>query len=216
MLDTNLLLAIAFSAVTNFAHQVPIPHRYVPEAPSNVQIVQFGSLRSPTDMRATVGNGASYLIFDGSVVFFGCEQRFFQKEDPDQIAKYLAKPVLTPEQALALGSNLVQRLVKTGGPLTNGLPRLRQARDYEGQRIPCFIVEWPDPGSTRHSFRAEVDIDGRTGEVVQVRLLDAAFRDREEGRRIEKQAYTPDPAPELPPRPPPPRPTKEDGEKAIP
>jgi hypothetical protein len=193
MVDTNLLFSIGFSIITNFANVVPLPEQDVPLNAAGLHVYAVGTSHSPTDFRMATGNGANYEIVDGVVQYFQSPLDYFTEQEPAHITKYLGASALTPEAALQLASNALQRLVKTGIALTNGHPKVTQAGDYKGQRIPFFRIEWPRITANMSSVSAVLDVDGRTGRVVLINLLDLVFLDSQKGQQIRAQAYKPDP-----------------------
>ena len=54
MVNTNLLLALGFSAITNFANLVPIPREDIPPGATNLHHYQVGSPRAPVDLAVSV------------------------------------------------------------------------------------------------------------------------------------------------------------------
>ena len=202
MVATNLLLTIGFSIVTNFARLVPIPEQDVPRTPDDLRIYAVGPGHSPVDFRmVNKASKAAFDIVDASISYFQSSGDYFFEQRPERIGQYAGQSMLTLSDALQLSSNALQRLVKTSIPLTNGPPAIRQAGVYRGEHLPFFRVEWPPPSGRKAPVGARMDIDGRTGKVLLLNLMDTVFLDIEETKRIMSLAYTPDPPRQRPPIP---------------
>ena len=180
MINTNLLLSIGYSIVTNFAHLVPIPEKDIPMAPSDLRIYAVGPGHSPVDFRmVNRASGANYEVVDAVVQYFQSAQDYFLEQEPRRIGKYDGASVFTSSEVVYQSSNILQRLIRTGAPLTNGPSEIRQAGVFEGHRIPFFRIDWPPPSGRKGPVGARMDIDGRTGKVVLLNLLDTPFLDFE-------------------------------------
>lgn len=198
MVDTNLLVSICFSIITNFAHVVPIPEQDVPPS-TNLHHYHIGTPYWPTSFGLTGPNGVGYHVSEGVVQSFVSSQDYFHEQDPDKLQKYAGASILTSNQALQLASNVLKSLLKINIPLTNGMPRISQAGFVDGKQIPFFQIDWPMI-TPRPLFTvgAAVHVDGRSGRIVFLQLLDPAFLDFDAGRKIMNLVYKPDPSGSLP------------------
>jgi hypothetical protein len=192
MIDTNLLLSIGFSIITNFANVVHLPDNAVPKSPADLQRCLIGSPYSPIDLFLEDRQEKCFEISDGVVCRYSSPDSFFEIQDPKLIPNYTGTSLLTTNDLMGIASVTVQRLVKHGNPVTNGPPKIVYAGFYKGKRIPFFRIIWPN-GNGGITDTAVVEIDGRTGQVVFARLWDTAFRDFVFGQKIKDQVYTPEP-----------------------
>jgi hypothetical protein len=201
MIDTNLLLTIGFSIVTNFTSIVPVPDQDVPKSPNDLRIYRIGTVRSPTDFFLISSSEANYEIVEGVVSHFASWQDYYAEQDPRHITNWVGVSTLSSNQVIDLVSNTLQRLIPGKIPLTNGPPWIRQASAYREQQVPFFKVRWPltDRFLRLHGVGpgAEVHVDGRTRKIVYMSLLDSLYGDPKAAEELQAKVYTPDP-----PRPP--------------
>jgi hypothetical protein len=188
--DTNLLMSLGFSIISNFAGLVPLPEKAAPpQSLAQLRKCLIGSPKSPADISFWGTNGCSYHISGGFVNSFDCPGSYFHFEDPTRIFKFEGASVLTEKQGVEIASNVVQRLAKATEWWTNGPPRVH--RPYRAERIPFFLVEWSDTGTDHRSI--ELEIDGRTGKVVSFSTTSSIFYDSTFFRAIQSRVYTPEP-----------------------
>ena len=67
MLDTNTLLTIAFSLISNFTNVVSIPPDAVPQSPADLERCPIGSPSSPIHLFLTGTKGTEFSILGGVV-----------------------------------------------------------------------------------------------------------------------------------------------------
>jgi hypothetical protein len=197
MVDTNALLSIAFSLIANFTNVVEIPPDQVPQSPADLSLCIIGSPMYPTDVILVHTNGTRFTInHSGGVNGYASPDSFFRLQDVKDLSRYSGEPKLNSNEVLRLATKTLQRLVKSGNPLTNGTPRIQQAGEFHGKRIPFFRITWPSPpGSYGSSTIASIEIDARTGKIVNLHLYDIGFLDAALGNKIMDRVYTPDPKP---------------------
>jgi hypothetical protein len=193
MIATNELLAIGLSIIADFTNAVPIADKDVPRTPSDLQMYVVGSPNSPTDLHMTTRSGVQFGIRDGAVYYFCTQDSFFHEQNPHNLARYAGTSKMTSNQALQACSNILQRLTKRNVSLSEGVPRIHEGGVFQGKPIPFFLVEWPKISLLSHVNAADIEVDGRTGRLVFLHLLDNAFFDYAVGERIRGQVDRPKP-----------------------
>jgi len=173
MIDTNLLVSIGNSIITNFTNVVSVRQDCVPKTPADFHRLMVGTPYSPIGVQVTITGGTTFAIRDGAVNYFESPYSVFSEQNPDQLGKYAGTSILTSNQVFLIASNTLQSLIKTKHVLTNGAPRIEQAGVFEGKRLPFFHVEWPHISDSPHG--ADLEIDGRNGKIVFVHLMDDVF-----------------------------------------
>jgi hypothetical protein len=176
MFDTNQLLSVAFTLIANFANIVGIPQQAVPQHASDLQKCIIGRGGAPIFIYMVERTGVEFGIDHGVVCRYSAPGDFFSLQDPALVPNYVGTGVITPNEAVLIASNVLRSLTKRGDPLSDGLPRVQTAGNFIKQNIPFFQITWPHkgPGS---STAAKVDIDGRTGGIVDIHLWAEEFYD---------------------------------------
>lgn len=104
MIETNLLLVLSFSLITNFASKVPIPAKDVPKSPNAIRLYRVGTVRSPTDVMTVGESGALFWVVGGVVQYFQSPENYFNEQDPRELSHYFGTQTLTLEGAIILRS----------------------------------------------------------------------------------------------------------------
>src|SRR2546421_3368995 len=78
MLDTNLLLSIGFSMISNFAQVVHIPAEMIPRSRTDLQRCDIGAPFSPTYLYLVDTSGTRIRIMDGVVRSFASSSSYFE------------------------------------------------------------------------------------------------------------------------------------------
>ncbi|HVV73959.1 MAG TPA: hypothetical protein VHI52_21070 [Verrucomicrobiae bacterium] len=196
MIDTNLLLGIVFSIITNDMSRVPAPDDCIPKSINDIRIKGVGSPNSPIDIAVQCRGGAHYIISDGIVHNFNSNRSVFREQNPDRLDAYEGISIVNSNQALTIASNVLQRFIKPGFALRKAIPRIHQAGVYDWlppsqqHPMPFYEVEWPSVSDC--PCGAIVDIDGRNGKVVQLFLCDIAYSDFARAEKIKSQVYHPE------------------------
>lgn len=196
MIDTNLLLGMVFSIITNNMSRVPAPDDCIPKTTNDLRIDGVGSPHSPIDVSVQCRGGAQYLISDGIVHRFDSNRSVFSEQNPDRLDAYKGASIVSSNQALTIASNVLKRLIKPNFALSKATPRIHQAGVYDWlppsqwNPMPFYEVEWPSVSDC--PCGATVDIDGRNGKVVQLFLCDIAYGDLLLAEKIKSQVYHPD------------------------
>lgn len=197
MVDANLLMGIAFSIITNFTSQVPVPEDCIPKSTNDFKKYVIGTPYSPIDIGVWCRGGAQYVVCDGIVNYFDSNRSVFGEQDPDRLGAYNGISIVSSNQALTIASNALQRLIKPNFALSNATPRIHQAGIYDWlpssqwSPMPFFEVDWPSVSDAPHG--ANVEIDGRNGRIVGLHLHDIAYRDFAFSEKIKRQVYVPEP-----------------------
>jgi hypothetical protein len=142
-------------------------------------------------------DGTKFQVSSGAVVGFVSPGSFYEGEmiNARTIDRYKGPLTLAPEEATRLGTRIMQRLVKSGDPLARA--QIRIQRPSSGD-IPFYRIEWLDTGYHLVSM-AKLEIDGRTGRIVDLHLWDQGFRDWARDKDTRDRVYRPEPVPPAPP-----------------
>src|SRR5258706_6030121 len=196
MVDTNALLSIAFTLISNFTNVVPLSPKAVPQKPEDLQGYVIGSPNSPVDAHLVGRYGTEFWIRRGAIHGYSSPGSYFGAQG-GPIERFYGTSIINSKDAIQIAAKVVQRLAKRSNPLTNGLPSLRCPTS---ERIPFFQVSWPSPpGYLGSDLAAQVEIDGRDRSIVDVHVWTPAFEDFAFEDEMKRKAYTADP---IKPRPP--------------
>jgi hypothetical protein len=219
MFDTNALLSIAFSMIASFTNIVEVPPEAVPTQPGDLQRCVIGrpgsGPGSALHLILTHRKGTEFWIGNGAIYAYSSPGSFFTLQDPSLVPNFMGTTKLTSNDVVQIAEKALRQLVKSGNPLGGGPPKVQQASEYQGRRIPFFRVTWPKP--TPGDPVARVEIDGRTGRIVCLDLLGDGFKDLAFQEEIKKKVNAPETI-ALKPQPAWinfPKPTPEDVTKAI-
>src|ERR1043165_6534912 len=171
MMDTNAVLSIAFSIVSNFTQVVYVPPDSVPQNISDLEAYHVGRGRYfPLDIYLRHKRGTEFWIMNGAVNLYMTPRSFFRLQDPKLIPKFIGSAKLSSNQVVELAGSSVRRLVKNGDSFTNVTPVVKLAKPYQGGFIPFYEVKWADPTSPKYRL-AEVEVDAQTGLIVYLFLF---------------------------------------------
>jgi len=196
MVNTNALLNIAFTLITNFTRVVSVPNDAVPHDVGDLARYVVGSSSSPVHLYLVDRKGTEFWIDDGVVYNYRSPGSFFSLQDTGSISHYTGTSTLGSNDLVHIAAKALQQLIKSEDILSesNGAVKILYAGSYHGSRIPFVRVVWPRI-SRGPEKGAEVEIDGRTGTIVFIHLWDRAFYDRAAAKRIKEQVYTATPKP---------------------
>ena len=189
MIDTNALLSIAFTLISNFTQVVEVPYHAVPQKTADLESCLIGSPSSPCDLYMVHRKGTEFWIADGVVWAYRSPGSYFNLQDAHLIPKFTGDSALSSNSAIELAATTLRRLIRDGDPLTNGPPRVLYP---SSKRIPFYEVTWPK-GNGGLTPTAKVEIDGRTGTIVALNLWDHHFRDPALAQQIKNRVCRPDP-----------------------
>ena len=202
MIDTNLVLAFSFSAISNLARLGEFPPQEFPRTTADLRKVDVMPIYKVFQAFLHDTNGSNFWVRDGIVRQFRSYDCFMQRQDDREIDRFRGQPTLTTNQVLEKATSFISRLGKDWNPIANVAPRMSQEMGRNDEAVPFYWVSWPSTNKlvlTRYS--AFVEIDARKGWVTYFDLLDDGFYDRELASQIKKRAYTPDPRPARAPMP---------------
>jgi hypothetical protein len=177
MSTTNELLSVAIALISNFTNTVHVPPQSAPVEARDVVKFYVGLPGSPTDIFVTTAHGDWYGIHKGTVTRFTSVKSFFNHAEKAQWSDFTGEPTLNSNQVVDLATRTIQGLIKRGPSLTNVSPQMEQTVHYEGKEIGIYELTWPNPERPLGDKIAEVEIDARTGFVVQVHLWNRRFDD---------------------------------------
>jgi hypothetical protein len=208
MIDTNAILSIAFTMLANFTNVVPVPQDALPRKAEDLQ--QCLILPSPecVAIHLVHRKGTSFTISYGAVTAYSCPGSFFRLQDPALLPQLEGKTSINSNDAVRLAAGALQRMIKSGSPLSDGRPTIVCP---SSERYPFYRVMWP-PSEGLTTPTAQVEVDGRTGTIVSLSVRSPAFYDVPfEDGTLRRYCATqqPEPRPGLP------RPTTNDVVRAI-
>jgi hypothetical protein len=153
----------------------------------------IGSPHSPIDLYLVDRRGTEFTIAEGVVQSYYSAGSFFGLDDGRLSSQFAGELRLTSREAMTLAAETLQRLIKSGNPLTNATARVQSAGSNGGKAIPFYRVVWQNTNQHLATI-AKVEVDGRTGALLGLQLLDWGFLDPTFAREIKAKTYTPDPA----------------------
>ena len=125
MIDTNALLAFAFSIVASFTNVVHVPSEAVPQSRSDLAVCVIGRTYFPLDVYLESEKGARFWIRNGVVKQYEYPNRlYFGLQNPADIPKFVGTAKLSSNQVVELANTTIRKLIKHGDPLTNITPRV--------------------------------------------------------------------------------------------
>lgn len=176
-MDTNALLSIAFSVISNFTSQVPVPPASIPQKADQLEEFSVGRPFFPFDMYLRSKGGGEFWIRNGAVGVYRCQGSYFTLQDPRLIANFTGTSV--SNEVFELGLSTVRNLLRTEAPLKGIQPVVKMAKPYKGNEVPFYDIRWPRPENPQIISIAEIELDAQRGLVVSLCLADPSFRDAE-------------------------------------
>jgi len=195
MVNTNELLSIAFALVANFTNVVHIPPEAVPQRREDLSKVLIGSPGSPLDVFLVHTNGYKFSIRGGVVDYYEGPDSYFSFVSARHLPKFAGSATIGSNDVIALATQIMKRLVKSGNPLDTVPPCVRYS---ERTNVNFYYISWPVTNSVFRDGLGAIEIDARTGTAVFVALHALEFHDSGFVQAIRNRVYTPDPRP--PPR----------------
>lgn len=199
MIDTNAVLAFAFSIISNFTNVVDIPLEQVPKCKADLKICSVGRSFFPLDVYLESKQGSSFWIANGIVEQFHAPKTYFELQDPKQISEFVGTATLSSNEVFALADTTIRRLIKNGDPLTNITPKVTVAQPYKGRPVPSYDITWPLPENPQVFSIARVGVDARYGRIVLLSLHDTRFYDMALFQQISNRVYRPSMIVDTPP-----------------
>jgi hypothetical protein len=197
-MDTNAVLGLALTIISNFASVVHVAPESVPRDKDSVAVFTIGRRFFPLDMYLKDKRGDQFWIMHGVVGLYETPQSYFTLQDPNLIQGFVGTPKLSTNEVLQLCAGTMQRLVCTGDPLAHVQPIIRAAKPYHGRPVPFYEISWPTP-ENRILAIAHVEVDAANGVVVGLGVFDFGFDDNARVAQISNLVYKGD-SPKEPPR----------------
>jgi len=188
-MDTNALLSIAFSIVSNFCNVVSVPPEAVPQSTNDLATYSIGRQYFPLDMYLRHKHGTQFWIRNGAVQIYCYPGNYYSLQDPRLIPNYVGSSTISSNDVFLMATNIVRRLMKAYDPLTNTLPVLSKAKPYKGKEVPFYRVNWPDPMNPQVLSLANVEVDARSQRAVEVSIIGPAFGDEAQVQRIKNLVF---------------------------
>src|ERR1035437_7352628 len=136
MVDTNALLSIAFSLIATFTNTVKVPPDSAPHTTSNLAKYFIGAPGYPVEVNLEDRAGNWFRIHRGAVTRFTSRDSFSNAGDTPSWNRFTGDSTLTAREIEELAVQGLQRLTKSGNPLTNISPRVRYLDRHEGKPLP--------------------------------------------------------------------------------
>ena len=189
MIDTNALLSIAFSIVSNFTNAVYIPPHSVPQNTSDLEAFGVARHLYPVDVYLRHKKGTQFWIINGAVQLYYTPGTCFGLQDPSLIEKRLGPARLGTNQVLDLATNAVRRLIEWRPPCGHrSCGQTFRAVPWPSGSVDKVV--WPRGKS---DDVASVEVDARSGLMVTLSLHDPGFHDLPFTQQITHQVCKPEP-----------------------
>lgn len=95
MIDTNVLLSIGLSLISQFTNIVAVPNQAVPASIGDLEKMVVSSPNSPTELHLFHRLGTRFGVRDGAVYDFATPGSCYELQDPNLISKFQGAPALT-------------------------------------------------------------------------------------------------------------------------
>ena len=174
MVDTNQLLSIAFTLISNFTNVVEIPTDHVPTRRQDLVKLVVGSPVSPVDIYMAHRLGDEFWFRDGIVHQYQSPDSFHHRQDITRRAQFLGPATLSTNEVLERATHIMRKLARTGRSVDSIPPKIDAAWSPD---IHFFEISWPVPNSSFHNGLGSIEIDARTGRTVFVQLWGQEFYD---------------------------------------
>src|SRR5580765_8008716 len=116
MVNTNELLSIAFSLISNFTGVVNVPPQGVPHSPADLTRIGLINPTTRFDLWLVQREGYEYWISDGILQGYASPDSYFRRPKPDEPTRLRGQPTLSSNQVVELATRILSRLGKTGNP----------------------------------------------------------------------------------------------------
>jgi hypothetical protein len=178
VLNTNLLLTLSVSIVTNFTQLVGITDYRPPLAPAELHRRLIGDGLSAISVRFEDQNGYKFSVRDGVVWRFSSPSSLENWSTPSRVESLLGEAKLSTNDAVRIATETVTRLAKGWNPISGTIPSVATPRRINGKQPPFYWISWP----TTNTFplirwSAFVEVDARTGRISSLELKDPGFND---------------------------------------
>jgi hypothetical protein len=197
MIDTNALLAIGLSIVTNFSDVVQVPNGAVPRTTQDLaKFVVGGPPPVPsTDLYLVDRRGTQFRLRNGTVHSYSSPMSYKEHGASREKGRSNDVPLLNSNQVVERATEIIRRLAKSSDPTVGLTPLVRRAGDVE-EKIPFYWISWTNVSRihpwSRRSYSAFVEIDARSGCTTHLDLEDPGFYDAALAQQISNRVCTPE------------------------
>jgi HEAT repeat protein len=188
MIDTNELIAVCLTLVSNFANTIQAPPGEVPTNIGDVASYVVGTPNSPFDVQVTSRAGAAFGMRDGMIYYYRSPNSLLHERNPAKFQSYAGPAVFDSNGVAQVASNTLHRLAKQKPASWPDHLRIRQAEAFKGTPMPFFEVTWPPITPGGFPVGAVMEVDARTGRVPYLLLFDSVFEDKVLAETIRKRA----------------------------
>jgi hypothetical protein len=178
LIESNLLVGLALTLVSNFTASVHIPYESVQCRASPTARLRIGSLYSPVDVFLMYSNGTSFWIRDGAVESFESPRSYFHLQDPTRISTFTGRGLLSSNQVLDLATKTIRGLAHGNSPIEGVRPKIECGfPEPNGDEVPFYRITWPTHKHPIFDTIAQIEVDARDGTIVFLQVLDPSFFD---------------------------------------
>ena len=193
MVDTNALLALAFTLVSNFTQIVTVPSFAVPRTTNDLESYVIGSPNRSIDVYLVHKRGTEFWIRNGVVGAYRNPGSFYDAQDPDLLPRFTGTPVMSSNEAVRFATDTINRLTRTNNPIAGLVPTVRSPGLTSVGLVPFYKIHWLIKQFPAFRYDAEVEVDARKKQITKISLDAPEFRGPAMAQAISNQVYTPDP-----------------------
>src|SRR3982751_6190899 len=108
VIDTNLLLTLSFSIITNFTYDLQLP----PPDLSGSNMLRFviGTPHSPLDVYIHTRDGMEFWVSKGVVRRYVTDRSFYVLQNPDGVTNYFGDWRLSPAKLMERAEEIMTRI----------------------------------------------------------------------------------------------------------
>lgn len=187
MIDTNQLLSICFTVISNFASMAHLPRECVPNTPQDLVRLVVGSPRSPIDLYLVNRTGDEFWISEGIVEQYLSPDSYFNLQSASSLRRLAGKATMGSNDVVSLAYSIIRALAKGTNPAARAKPIIKtaQAKDF-----PFYLINWPNTNAHNYGGFASVEIDARRARPVFVQLWSPEYYDVALAGQISNRVYT--------------------------
>ena len=124
-METNTILALAFTVISNFAASVHVAPEAVPRGTNDVEAFTIGRPCFPLDLYLRDRRGDQFWIRHGVVCLYQTPGSYFTLQDPRLIGTFVGVAKLSSNEVFQLAADATRHLIRTGDPLAHVKPTVR-------------------------------------------------------------------------------------------
>lgn len=194
MVNTNELLSVAFAIISNFTQIVELRQDAIPRAINDCKKIVVGSPGSPIEICLIHKKGTRFNIIDGVVESFETPGSYGLSQGVGPAEKFTGTPRLSSNEVMALATNTLRRLAKSGDPIASVAPRVQgPSRAEDGKTIPFYRITWPCTNLPYLDTTADIEIDAENKQITYLWLPHPGFHDLLFAHQISDRVYKPEP-----------------------